>query len=286
MNVFKTTVLLAGMSALLVVAGSAIGGQRGLNIALGLAVVMNLVSYFFSDKIALATSGARPVTGEQAPRLYAITERLCQRANLPVPRLFVIPQPAPNAFATGRNPRHAAVAVTAGLLELMTEEEVEGVIAHELGHVKNYDILTASVAATIATAITYLAQMGHFAMIFGGQSRRDEREGEGAGNAMVALLMIFLAPFAAMILQMWISRTREFSADAAAAQMVGHPYGLIKALEKLGYANKRIPMDVAPATASLYIAAPLNAGGLMKLFSTHPPIEERIAALRQVNVTP
>ena len=282
MNAFKTALLLGGLSMVLVIAGGAIAGEQGLRIAVIMAVAMNAFSYFFSDKMALAMSGAQPVTPQQAPRLYAITERLCQRANLPMPRLYVIPQAAPNAFATGRNPRNAAVAVTAGLLELMTQEEVEGVIAHELGHVKNYDILTASVAATIAAAITYLAHMGQFAMIFGGGRRDDDRGGSPIG----ALLMIILAPLAALILQMWISRTREFSADAAAAQMVGHPYGLIKALEKLGYANKRLPMDVNPSTAPLFIVAPLGAGEtMMKWFSTHPPLEERIAALRNLSVT-
>lgn len=283
MNTFKTALLLGALSAVLVIAGGAIAGEQGLRIALIIAVLMNGFSYFFSDKVALAMSGAQPVTREQAPRLYAITERLCQRVNLPMPRLFMIPQAAPNAFATGRNPKNAAVAVTAGLLEMMTEEEVEGVVAHELGHVRNYDILTASVAATIAGAITYLAQMGHFAMLFGGGPRRDEDR--GGGNALVALLGIILAPIAALILQMWISRTREFSADAAAAQMVGHPFGLIKALEKLGYANKRMPMDVSPSTAPLFIVAPFSGSVVMKMFSTHPPVEERIEALRNLTVT-
>lgn len=286
MNIFKTALLLGTLSAVLVIAGGAIAGEQGLRIALIVAVLMNGISYFFSDKMALAMSGAQPVTREQAPRLYAITERLCQRANLPMPRLYVIPQAAPNAFATGRNPKNAAVAVTAGLLEMMSEDEVEGVVAHELGHVRNYDILTASVAATIAGAITYLAHMGHFAMLFGGGHRRDDDEGGGGGNAAVALLMIILAPIAALILQMWISRTREFSADAAAAQMVGHPFGLIKALEKLGYANKRMPMDISPSTAPLFIVVPFSGSVVMKMFSTHPPLEERIEALRNLSVTP
>jgi len=286
MNAFKTALLLGAMSVVLVVAGGAIAGEQGLYFGLIAALVMNLFSYFFSAKMALSMSGAQPVTREQAPRLYAITERLTQRANLPMPRLYVIPQAAPNAFATGRNPKNAAVAVTAGLLELMTEEEVEGVLAHELGHVRNYDILTASIAATVAGAITFIAQMGQYRMMFGGMRRRDNDSG-GSGLSMVlALLSIFLAPLAAMILQMWISRTREFAADAAAAHMVGHPYGLIKALEKLGYANKRMPMDVSPATAPLYIVAPLSAGNTFaKWFSTHPPLEDRIAALRQLNIT-
>lgn len=276
MNAFKTALLLTALSVLLLFIGQALGGQQGLVLALGIAVLMNGVSYFFSDKIALAMSGARPVTREQAPRFYAITERLCQRANLPLPRLYIIPEAAPNAFATGRNPKHSAVAVTAGLLELMTEDEVEGVIAHELAHVRNYDILTASVAATVATAITFVARMG---LWFGGGRDRN-------GGGLVALLMLIVAPLAAMIIQLAISRQREYAADATAAQIVGHPHGLIGALEKLGAYNKRIPMDVAPATASLFIVAPLGAGqAFMRLFSTHPPLQKRIEALRNLTVT-
>ncbi len=282
MNTFKTALLLTGLSLVLVIGGGAIAGERGITFALVGAVLMNGVAYFFSDKIALAMSGAQPVTREQAPRFYSITERLCAQADLPMPKLYIIPQAAPNAFATGRSPKHASVAVTAGLLELMNEQEVEGVLAHELGHVRNYDILTASVAATLAGAITWLAYMGRWAMIFGGGARDDDRNGGGLG----ALLMLFLAPFAALVLQLWISRTREFEADAAAARTVGHPYGLVSALEKLGAYNKRIPMDVAPATASLFIVAPLGAGQMFfKLFSTHPPLEERIEALRNMVVT-
>jgi heat shock protein HtpX len=246
---------------------------------------MNAIAYFFSDKIALRMSGAQPVTRGQAPRLYAVTERLCGKANLPLPRLYVIPQAAPNAFATGRSPAHASVAVTAGLLETMTEEEVEGVIAHELGHVRNYDILTASVAATLAGAITWIAHMGRWALILGGGGSRNDREGDNGGG-LAALLMLVVAPIAAMLIQLAISRQREFAADAAAARMVGHPYGLIKALEKLGYYNKKIPMDVSPASASLFIVAPLGAGEtLMSWFSTHPPIEKRIEALRNLVIT-
>ncbi|MGH9794316.1 MAG: zinc metalloprotease HtpX [Candidatus Acidiferrales bacterium] len=283
MNTFKTALLLTGLTLLLIFGGAAIAGERGMQFALIIAVVMNGAAYFFSDKIALAMSGAKPVTREQAPRLYAIAERLCGQAGLPLPKLYVIPQPAPNAFATGRNPSNASVAVTAGLMELMNEEEVEGVIAHELGHVRNYDILIASVAATLAGAITMLASMGRFALLFGGYGRGDDR---GGGNALGAILMLFLAPIAAVLVQLAISRQREYAADAAAARMVGHPFGLVKALEKLGTYNKRIPMDVAPATASLFIVAPLGAGGtFMSLFSTHPPLEKRIAALRNLVVT-
>lgn len=281
MNTFKTALLLTGLTLLLVVGGGAIAGERGITFALAGAIMMNGIAYFMSDKIALAMSGAQPVTREQAPRLYSITERLCGQAGLPMPKLYVIPQAAPNAFATGRSPKHASVAVTAGLLELMNEQEVEGVLAHELGHVRNYDILIASVAATLAGAITWLAYMGRWAMIFAG-GRSDDRNGGGLG----ALLMLFLAPIAAVLVQLAISRQREYAADASAASMVGHPFGLISALEKLGHYNKRIPMDVAPATASLFIVAPLGAGQMFfKLFSTHPPLEERIAALRNMVVT-
>jgi heat shock protein HtpX len=282
MNTFKTALLLTALTLILLVAGQAIGGQRGMTLALVIAVVMNGVAYFFSDKIAIASSGAQPVAREQAPRLYQIVERLCGKANLPMPKLFVIPEAAPNAFATGRNPRHASVAVTEGLLQIMNDDEVEGVLAHELSHVSNYDILTSSVAATIAGAITWLAQMGRFAMFFGIGGRDNDRGGGG----LSALLMLFLAPFAALIVQLWISRTREFEADASGVRMVGHPYGLISALEKLGAYNKRIPMQTNPTTSHLFIVAPLSAGSvMMNLFSTHPKLEDRIAALKNMVIT-
>ncbi len=280
-NTFKTALLLTGLTVVMLAVGGSIGGRNGLTIALMMAVLMNGISYFFADKIALSMSQAQPVTREQAPRLYAITEQLCQRAGIPMPRLYVIPEAAPNAFATGRSPSKAAVAVTVGLMETMNEDEIAGVIAHELGHVRNYDILTASVAATIAGAITWLAHMGQFAMIFGGGSRDDDRRGGG----LMGLLMIFLAPLAATIIQLAISRQREFAADAAAARTVGHPYGLISALEKLGAYNRRIPMHTNEVTSSLFIVAPFGGGGFAKLFSTHPPLEERIAALRNMVVT-
>src|ERR1700684_1084288 len=232
MRIFRTGLLLIVMSVLLVVAGGALAGQRGMEIALIFAVVMNAISYFFSDKIALKSSGAQPVTREQLPRLYEVMERLAAKANLPVPKLYVIPEEAPNAFATGRNPHHASVAVTEGLLNLMTDDELEGVIAHELSHVRNYDILTTSIAATLAGAITYMATMGRFAMIFGGVGGGDDDRDRGGG--LGALLMIFLAPVAAMMLQLFLSRTREYSADETGARMVGQPYGLISALQKLG----------------------------------------------------
>ncbi len=286
MKILRTGVLLILLSVLLVVAGGAIGGRSGLKIALGIAVVMNGISYFFSDKIALASSGAQPVSREQVPRLYEVMERLAAKARLPMPKLYVIPEEAPNAFATGRNPRHASVAVTQGLLELMNDEELEGVIAHELSHVRNYDILTSSIAATVAGAITYLASMGRWAMLFGGfgRDREDDREGGG----LTALLMIFLAPFAALLLQLFLSRTREYSADQTGARMVGQPYGLISALQKLGAYNQRIPTtSLSPSTSALCIVKPFfGSGTLSSLFSTHPPLEKRIQALREMTVTP
>jgi heat shock protein HtpX len=283
MRVIKTLFLLTALTMLLVLGGDAIAGQQGMTFGLIIAVVMNGVAYFFSDKIALRSSGAQPVTREQLPRLYEVMERLVAKANLPMPKLYVIPQPAPNAFATGRNPSHASVAVTAGLMELMNDDELEGVIAHELSHVRNYDILITSIAATLAGAITWIASMGRWAMIFGGYGNsRENRDGGG----LAALLMLIVAPIAALLIQLGISRQREFAADASGARMVGHPYGLVSALEKLGAYNKRIPMDVSPATAALFIVAPLTAGQVFSgLFSTHPPLSERIAVLRNMTVT-
>jgi heat shock protein HtpX len=286
MKIFRTGILLILLSVLLVVAGGALAGATGMRIALAFAVVMNAISYFFSDKIALKTSGAQPVTREQLPRLYEVMERLAAKANLPVPKLYVIPEEAPNAFATGRNPHHASVAVTQGLLQIMNDDELEGVIAHELSHVRNYDILTTSIAATIAGAITYLAHMAQWGMLFGGYGgdRDDDRE----GGAIGAIAMMILAPFAALMLQLFLSRTREYSADETGARMVGQPYGLISALQKLGAYNQRIPTTaLAPTTAALCIVKPLlSGGGLASLFSTHPPLEARIAALRQMTIVP
>jgi heat shock protein HtpX len=284
MRAIKTLFLLTALTMLLVLGGDAIAGQQGMTFGLIIAVVMNGVAYFFSDKIALRSSGAQPVTREQLPRLYEVMERLVGKAQLPMPKLYMIPQPAPNAFATGRNPSHASVAVTAGLMELMNDDELEGVIAHELSHVRNYDILITSIAATLAGAITWIASMGRWAMIFGGfgGSRDNNRNGGG----LAALLMLIVAPIAALLIQLGISRQREFAADASGAKMVGHPYGLVSALEKLGAYNKRIPMDVSPTTASLFIVAPLTAGQVFSgLFSTHPPLAERIAVLCNMTVT-
>jgi heat shock protein HtpX len=278
MKTLKTAFLLTALTLLLLFLGLAFGGERGMTLALVFAVLMNGTAYFFSDKIALMSSGAQPISKEQAPRLYEVMERLAAKSNLPMPKMYLIPQAAPNAFATGRNPSHASVAVTQGLMELMDDEELEGVIAHELSHVRNYDILTSSIAATIAGAITWVARMGFW---FGGGGGNRER-----GGGLTGILMLILAPFAALLLQMGISRQREYQADASGARMVGHPYGLIRALEKLGAYNKRIPMDVPPTTSALMIVQPLSAGQIFSsLFSTHPPLADRIAQLRAMTVT-
>jgi len=283
MKTFKTAFLLTALTLLLLALGQVFGGRGGMTIALVFAIVMNGVAYFYSDKIALMSSGARPISREEAPRLYAVMERLAAKANLPMPKMYMVPQPAPNAFATGRNPSHASVAVTQGLMELMNDEELEGVIAHELSHVRNYDILTSSIAATIAGAITWIANMGQWGLMLGGWGGRDDdREGGG----ITALIMLFAAPVAAMLLQLGISRQREYEADASGARMVGYPNGLISALEKLGAYNQRIPTDMPPSTAALCIVAPLSARQFFaSLFSTHPPLEDRIARLRAMSIT-
>ena len=283
MRTLKTGLLLTALTLILMFGGEAIAGRQGMTFGLMIAVFMNGIAYFFSDKIALASSGARPVTREQAPRLYQVMERLASKGSLPMPKLYVIPQAAPNAFATGRNPSHASVAATEGLLDLMNDDELEGVIAHELSHVRNYDILTTSIAATLAGAITWIASMGRWALLFGGFGGDRDRRGGG----LEALLMLIVAPLAALLVQLGISRQREYAADAAGARLVGHPYGLISALEKLGAYNKRIPMtNVTPATSSLYIVTPLSPGQVFtSLFSTHPPLPDRIEALRRMTIT-
>lgn len=284
MKTIKTTFLLTALTLLLVLGGRAIAGPRGMAFGLIVAVVMNAVAYFFSDKIALRSAGAQPVTREQAPRLYAVMERLAGKAGLPMPRLYVSQQPAPNAFATGRNPHHAAVCVTAGLMQIMNDDELEGVIAHELSHVRNYDILTSSIAATLAGAITWAAEMGRWGLIFGGYG--GSRDGEGEGNAITAILMLILAPIAALLLQLGISRQREYQADASGVKMVGHPFGLISALQKLEGYNKKIPMNISPSTAALCIVAPLQGRQMLaNLFSTHPPLDDRIEVLKNMQIT-
>lgn len=277
MNNVKTVLLLGAMSALLLLGGQAIGGRNGLWMGLTLAVIMNFASYFFSDKIALSMYGAQPVSERENPQIYwrvaPLVKKLTRGMGLPMPRLWVIPEQAPNAFATGRNPAHASVAVTAGLLEALDEKELEGVLAHELGHVRNRDILISTIAATLGAAITFLARMAYF---FGGRSDEDE----GGGHPLAGLLMLILAPIAALLIQMAISRTREYAADASAARYAGGPGGLMSALRKLEAYSKRIPMEASPATAHMFIIQPLTGSSLMRLFSTHPSTEQRIARLR------
>ncbi len=272
----KTFVLMAVLTALFMAAGQALGGSQGMTMALVMAVAMNFFAYWFSDKMALAMSGAREVSQEEAPELHALVASLASRAGLPKPRVYMIPQDTPNAFATGRNPEHAAVAVTEGLWRLLTREELEGVLAHELSHVKNRDILISSIAAVMAGAISYLATMAQWAMLFGGGRRDDEGEG---GGLLGGLLMMIVAPIAAMLIQMAISRSREYLADATGAKLCGHPASLASALKRLEEYNHRLPMDVNPATAQMYIVNPLTAGNLAGLFSTHPPTAERIKRL-------
>jgi heat shock protein HtpX len=281
-NVFKTGLLLAVLTAMLVLIGGAIGGQQGMVIAFVIALAMNFFSYWFSDKIVLAAYGAKPIDEAEAPRLYAIVHRLATRAGIPMPRVYMVPSETPNAFATGRNPQHAVVAVTEGIMRILDEEELEGVLAHELSHVKNRDILISTIAATLAGAITYLAHMAQWAAMFGGRSRDDE---EGGSNPIAMILLAILAPIAAMLVQMAVSRSREFQADATGARVAGKPWGLAKALEKLQMANEAVPMaDATPATAHLFIVNPLSGQTLMRLFSTHPPLEERIARLRAMRM--
>ncbi|MEK7362610.1 MAG: zinc metalloprotease HtpX [candidate division NC10 bacterium] len=279
-NIFKTALLLGALTILLVLIGGAIGGQQGMVVAFVLALGMNFFSYWFSDRIVLAMYGAKPIEESQAPALYRIVRTLATRGGIPMPRVYLIPSETPNAFATGRNPQHAAVAVTEGSMRILDEEELEGVLAHELSHVKNRDVLIATIAATLAGAITYLAHMAQGAMIFGGR-RDDEEEG---GGVLGGILMVILAPIAAMLIQMAVSRAREFQADATGARLAGKPWGLAKALEKLDTASKTLPMDASPSTAHLFIVNPLSGRSLLRLFSTHPPIEERIARLRSMRV--
>ena len=272
-NTFKTAFLLTLLTLLLMFIGRAFGGQNGMLLALGLAAVMNFISYFYSDKIALAMYRAQPVTREQLPRAYGAVERLTQKIGIPMPKIYVIPNESPNAFATGRNPSHASVAMTQGILDLLNDEELEGVLAHELGHVNNRDILISSVAATVAGAITMLASMGRWAMIFGGMGGdRDDRRGGGLG----ALLMLILAPIAASLIQLAVSRSREYQADATGAHFTGNPYALASALSKLDVYSRRLPMQGTPSTAHLFIVQPLLGMNLGNLFSTHPPIAKRI----------
>jgi heat shock protein HtpX len=271
-NSLKTVLLLGLLSGILLVIGESLGGQQGLVMAFGFAAVMNFVSYWFSDKIVLKMYRAQEVG--QDHKLWILTRRLATQAGLPMPKVYVIPDASPNAFATGRNPSHAAVAATEGIMRLLNDQELEGVIAHELAHVKHRDILISSVAATVAAAIMMTARLAGFAAMFGGG--RDDREGS---NPLAMIATIIFAPIAAMLIQAWISRAREFVADAGGARIAGSPHGLINALRKLEMGSKQIPLDANPATAHMFIIKPFSAGGLLSMFSTHPPTEQRIQAL-------
>jgi heat shock protein HtpX len=278
MNTFKSTLLLVTLTVFLILIGDRVGGRNGMVLAFVISVAFNFGTYFFSDKLALKMYNAQSVTREQLPRAYAAVERLTAKQGLPMPKIYVLPTESPNAFATGRNPQHASVAVTHGILQLLDDEELEGVLAHELGHVKNRDILTSSIAATLAGAITMVARMGYWASLFGGNGGggRDRRGGGG----LTGLLMIILAPIAASLIQLAISRSREYEADATGAAVTGNPYALARALQKLDEYSKRIPMQASPSTAHLFIVAPLlGSGGFGSLFSTHPPMKDRIQRL-------
>jgi heat shock protein HtpX len=277
----KTTVFLALLTGLFIAVGGLLGGRSGMMMAFVFALIMNFVSYWFSDKIVLKMYGAQPIGEAEAPVVHRIVRNLATRAGIPMPKLYLIPSEAPNAFATGRNPQHAAVAVTHGIMRIMDETELEGVLAHELSHVLNRDILISTIAATVAGAISMLANIAQWGLMFGG-SRHDD-EGRGT-NPIALLLTVILAPLAAMLIQMAVSRSREYQADASGAQLTRNPNGLASALTKLGQATKMIPMDANPATAHLFIVNPLSGRALSSLFATHPPLEERIARLRAMRV--
>lgn len=280
MNTLKTMVLMVGLTLILIWAGGALGGRSGMTMALMFALMMNLFAYWFSDKIVLKMYRAKEVKEHEAPELYSIVRILAQKAEIPMPRVYIINEDQPNAFATGRNPNHAAVAVTTGIMRTLSREELEGVIGHELAHVKHRDILISTIAATIAGAISYLAQMAQWAMIFGGGRRDDGRD----GSPIAALVMMIVGPIAAMLIQMAISRSREYSADSGGARIAGNPRYLASALKKLHIASQRIPLNAQPATAHMFIVNPLSGRGFAKLFSTHPPMEERIARLESMTL--
>ncbi len=279
MNTMKTLMLMGVLTVMLVLAGGMVGGKSGLTIALIMAFGINFISYWFSDKIVLRMYRAQPITEAEAPDLFGMVRRLAQRAQLPMPKIAIINQDQPNAFATGRNPEHGTVAVTTGLMRILSREELEGVIAHELAHIKNRDILVGTIAASIAGAISYLAQMAQFAMIFGGRQNDDE-----GGSPIGAIVMMIVGPIAAMLVQMAISRSREYGADATGGEICGNPIYLANALQKLQIASQQIHMQANPATAHMFIVNPLSGGALMKMFSTHPPMEERIARLKAMRM--
>ncbi|MBN2107675.1 MAG: zinc metalloprotease HtpX [Deltaproteobacteria bacterium] len=277
-NQLKTAVLLGVLTALIIMFGSSLGGQNGMMIAFVFALGMNFFSYWFSDKIVLKMYKAQEVSEAESPELFSIVHRLTSAAGIPMPKLYIIPEDSPNAFATGRNPEHAAVAVTQGILRLLSRDELEGVLAHELAHVKNRDILIGTVAAVLAGVITYIAHMAQWAAMFGGFSRDDDED--GGGSLIGTLILAIVAPIAALLIQMAISRSREYLADESGARFAGTPTGLAGALEKLDYASQRVPLKANPATENMFIVKPFTGGGIMNLFSTHPPIGERIQRLR------
>jgi heat shock protein HtpX len=277
-NGLKTALLLGGLTAVLLLLGYGIAGESGMLLGFGIAAVMNIGAYWFSDKVALRMAGAREVSEAEAPELHALVANIAQTSGLPKPRVALIESPAPNAFATGRNPQNAVVAVTNGILELLDRRELAAVLAHELGHVRNRDILIGAVAATIAGAVTMIAQMGHYSMMFGG---RDD-DGEHGGGLLTTLLMLILAPLAAILIQLAISRSREFGADETGAKLSGDPEALASALLKLEAYSKKIPLPVNPAVSHMFIVAPLTGVSVQKLFSTHPPTAERVARLHEL----
>lgn len=279
MNNVKTLLLLVTLTLILIWAGASLGGKQGMTVAFIFALGINFFAYWFSDKIVLGMYRARKVTESEAPELYGIVRRLAQKAEMPMPKVYIIEQEQPNAFATGRNPKHAAVAVTTGMMRMLSQEELQGVIGHELAHIKHRDILVSTIAATIAGAISFLAQMAQWAMIFGHRGDDEER-----GNPLAALVMMIVGPIAALIIQMAISRSREYSADEGGARLAGNPRYLSGALRKLHLASQKIPMNANPATSHMFIVNPLSGGGILKLFSTHPPIEERITRLDSMSL--
>lgn len=286
MNVLKTGVLLVVLTALLVAIGSVVGGPRGATVALGFALVMNFISYWFSDKIVLAMYRAKPLTEAEGPQVHRVVREIATRSRIPMPKLYWIATKTPNAFATGRSPAHASVAVTSGLLEIMDEEELKGVLAHELSHVQNRDTLVMTIAAALAGAIMWLADMARWGLMFGGHRDRDSRNnGAGALQLVAVVLIAILAPLAAMLIQMAISRTREYGADETGAKLIRNPRGLASALKKLEMATRAYPLpNATPATAHLFIVNPLSGRSLMALFSTHPPVEERVRRLEAMRV--
>ncbi len=281
-NSIKTVLLLGLMSGIILFLGQLAGGKEGLIIAFGFAIIMNFFAYWFSDKIVLFSTGAHQVSPTDAPVLHSIVEQLSHSAGIPKPRVYIVDTPMPNAFATGRSPSHSAVAVTTGLMEILDEHELRGVLSHELAHIKNRDILISSVAATLAAAITMFVRMLAWGLMFAGNSRDDDSR--GGSNAILGLLMIIVAPLLAMIIQMWISRTREYQADESGARIAGTPHGLASALSKISGFSKRVPISPNPATAHMYIYSPLSGESILRIFSTHPPVEERIKRLRSMTI--